>query len=211
MKTTFIYALCEPGSKIVRYVGKTKHFKRRFRQHLLQSQKRKSHLGCWVRSLLASNEAPVMILLKEVPDEEWEKHEIEFIRRAKEMGFDLVNACDGGIGGRGRVFSDSHRESLRRAKLGKKFSESHKHNHAEAMLKLRGPNNPQFGKPISEERRRAQSKAMSGENHWCFGTKLSFETKAKISNSHLGLKPSEETRAKMRAAWVRRKARKENS
>lgn len=37
------------------------------------------------------------------------------------------------------------------------------------------------------------------------GRKLSLETRAKMRASHMGLRPSEETREKLRAAWVKRR------
>lgn len=44
-ETVFIYALCEPGTLEIRYIGQTRRLKTRFREHLRESPKKQSHLG----------------------------------------------------------------------------------------------------------------------------------------------------------------------
>lgn len=95
MTTTFIYALCEPGTRTVRYIGRTDDPKRRLKQHLRQSIKKERPLGTWLRGLGAQ---PEMVILREVPIERWEFAEERFIRIARGCGFHLVNANDGGGG-----------------------------------------------------------------------------------------------------------------
>lgn len=99
MTTTFIYALCEPGTRTVRYIGKTDKPKARIRQHCLErSSKRKTHLGCWLRSLRSCGKKPEMVVLREVPYDQWELAEERYIRLARGCGMRLVNETDGGNG-----------------------------------------------------------------------------------------------------------------
>jgi group I intron endonuclease len=42
--------------------------------------------------------------------------------------------------------------------------------------RMKGPDNPKYGKPISEQQRRLQSEAMSGEKHPFWGRKRPFQT-----------------------------------
>lgn len=99
MKKVFIYALCEPGTETIRYVGKTDNLKRRLSAHLSQSIKHNSHLGHWLRGLKISGEAPTLVVLCEVGVDSWMTAESEFILSARSRGFDLVNGTVGGEGG----------------------------------------------------------------------------------------------------------------
>lgn len=95
MKTVFIYALCEPGTRTVRYIGKTNKLRRRYQEHLRLSITVKTHLGRWLASLSV---APEMIVLSEVSCEESADEEIRFIAAARMLGMNLVNSSDGGDG-----------------------------------------------------------------------------------------------------------------
>lgn len=95
-KTTFIYALCEPGTRTVRYIGKSNNPALRFKQHLCQSSRTKTHLGNWLRSVISLGETPALVVLREVPDAHREIAEKRYIRLAKGLGMRLVNSTDGG-------------------------------------------------------------------------------------------------------------------
>lgn len=98
MKTTFIYALCEPGTRTVRYIGKANRPERRFVEHLRASVKKKTHLGHWLSGVSNRGEKPVLVVLREVPFERWAEAEERYIRIARGCGMKLVNATDGGDG-----------------------------------------------------------------------------------------------------------------
>lgn len=97
MATTFIYALCEPGTRTVRYIGKANNPVRRLQNHLSQSKKAKTRLGNWLRSLNGEN--PSLVVLREVPLDQWEVAEERYIRLARGCRIDIVNGTDGGDGG----------------------------------------------------------------------------------------------------------------
>lgn len=98
MKTTFIYTLCEPGTRTVRYIGKADNVTRRFKKHLKISISNDSHLGAWLRMLKSKGETPNLVVLREIPFETWQKEEIRYIQAAKVLGMDLTNAVAGGGG-----------------------------------------------------------------------------------------------------------------
>lgn len=185
MKTTFIYALCEPDLQVpvIRYIGKTVRLKRRFRDHCNHSFKASTHLGCWLRSLKARSEIPVLMTLTEVPEEIGSAAEILYIRLARENGMDLVNATDGGDG------------VTMTPQIRKKISDKNK------------------GRIASEEARANMSAAKQGPehrgvNHSCFGRTRSEETKIKL-RAWVRLGDSEETKARKSEsalkAWAKRK------
>lgn len=126
--TTTIYALCEPDLKVpvIRYIGKTGNVKLRLRQHLKDSAKNNNHLGCWLRSLLARKERPILLVLAEVLAEASDVSEKLFIRLAREGGIDLVNSTEGG---ESIQMTLEICEKIRKSKL--------------------GPKNPNFGRDLS--------------------------------------------------------------
>lgn len=139
-ETTFIYALCEPGTRTVRYIGKSDDPKRRFRAHLRQSIMAKTHLGNWLRLLAESGTKPDMVVLREVLDDQWEVAEERYIRIALGCGMKLVNGTAGGDGihnpgpetraklaanNVARVWSEETRKKLSRAKTESPSARAH--------------------------------------------------------------------------------------
>lgn len=217
---TIIYALCEPGTRTVRYLGKTVNLEARFGAHLKTSVKQKNHLGNWLRSL--GGGVPNLIKLCEVPDEEGSTEEIRYIKNARMLGFRLVNATDGGEGmpnpspetraklsaarrglvrspetcaklsaaHKGKAKSEEHRLKLSKANLGKSLSLEHRKKISQALL---GSNNPNFGKPMSEERKQKLRVSMTPERRV-----LNLKNRAKEGNVD-----SQETRDRKSAARLR--------
>lgn len=99
MTTTFIYALCEPGTRTVRYIGMTKDLKIRLGQHCRKpTATLGTHLGHWLGSLRDIGKKPEIILLSEVAAELGAEEEISYISAARMLGMNLVNSTDGGEG-----------------------------------------------------------------------------------------------------------------
>lgn len=61
-----------------------------------------------------------------------------------------------------------------------------------------GPDNPNFGVPMSEERKRQHSLRMSGEGHPNFGKRLPKDTVEKIRKANTGYRHSDSSRDKLR-------------
>lgn len=59
-----IYALCDPDTNEIRYIGRVSDVDRRYRQHL------STEVHEWVVSLLAQNKTPVIKILSVVPESE---------------------------------------------------------------------------------------------------------------------------------------------
>jgi hypothetical protein len=125
----------------------------------------------------------------------------------------------------GKKFTVEHKKKLSDAKIGKKLTKprkpiteetrkrlSNSHKGQIQSIEARAKNSAaQKGKTISEKQRLQISLVHRGKI-------LSNETKQKLSNSHLGkiawnkgIKWSEETKAKLKAAWVIRKERMKNA
>lgn len=205
MTTTYIYALCEPGTRTIRYIGKTINLAARFGAHLKTSVKQKNHLGNWLRSL--GGGIPNLMTLCEVPDEEGSTEEIRYIKSARMLGFWLVNATDGGEGmpnpsPETRAKMSAARRGLARspetcAKLSAAWTPERKV--AEAARKTGVPLPVEIREKIAvswtPERKEAHRLLMTGDGNPNFGESLSEETKFKMSESW-----TPERRA-ARAAW----------
>jgi NUMOD3 motif-containing protein len=156
MQTTFIYALCEPGTMNIRYIGKSNRPKIRLSGHFLEMRQyphlRKSR---WLQSLSIRQEKPSVEILDEVPIKFWSDYEKQHIQMAKNAGFDLTNLTEGGDSGpslpgnTNPFFGKRHSQESR-----KKMSVSHS-----------GANHPNFGKKLSQETRDKISKSHIGVRH----------------------------------------------
>lgn len=219
MKTVFVYSLNDPTRQHLgktRYIGKAKDPYRRYEEHLDFNRREKTYKSNWIRSLLALGHTPILEILDEVPEFEWQFWEKEWIRLYRALGFKLTNGTDGGEGLRNP--SEEVREKIARTRRGKKLSTAHV---AAMSAAMSGEKNPFFGKRHSPE----TLKKISGKNHPLYGKHHSGETRAKqraallnpfcsfnspesrekMRAATLGKSKSCETREKMRTAAVGRK------
>jgi hypothetical protein len=100
----------------------------------------------------------------------------------------LLNQTDGGGGAYG--YRHTEEERARRSKQ-KGY-----------WLGVRGPDNPNYGRKLSDEQRKAisewqQANAKRGEDHPRYGLKASEETRKKQREAKLGTKAPESTKLKM--------------
>lgn len=95
---TFIYALKDPETRKIRYIGVTTDPRKRLQKHLADPCR--CHRVHWIQSLKNRGLVPEMEILVQVPKSEWAEWEVKFIRTARQMGLNLVNGSDGGPGGR---------------------------------------------------------------------------------------------------------------
>ena len=118
-----IYALLDPDTGAVRYIGQSKRRYARFKDHL--NDRSQTHRSHWIRSLLARGLLPLFATLEWIPDGvRWAESERAWIAAARSAGCDLVNGTDGGDGVPG-LSGDSLRR-LRAAWIGRKHSDETK-------------------------------------------------------------------------------------
>ena len=173
MKIVKIYKLIDPISLEVRYIGKTeKTLKHRLSMHVTTSIKNKSktHKEAWITSLYSLGLRPLIELVEEVNFEDWQEKEIYWITQFE----NLTNICSGGIGGTGRIYSESER--LQRSIIMKKLIDEGKIDYTERALKI-------------------------SQSHK--GKVLSEVTKEKLRQCNLGKKQSREQKLKTARKVVR--------
>lgn len=93
MAVVFIYALCDPDTGDVRYIGKSTRINIRPREHL--RDKGTTRKCRWIASL---SKPPVLKVLETVLFEAWKEAEKRQIKLHRDAGCDLTNHTDGGDG-----------------------------------------------------------------------------------------------------------------
>jgi hypothetical protein len=191
--TVYIYALADPNTGQIRYVGKTIEPRRRFATHCRGDKADvHSHRARWIAKLKANGLKPVLHILETVEDARWQEAECKWIAFYRSTGCDLVNSTDGGDGGHNPP--PDVREKISRTHKGRKFSESHRSKIGAAHK----------GRVFSPDSIAKMSHSRIGNSN-CVGRKLSEETKRKIGAAQLGRKQSPEEIEKKRLASLGRK------
>ena len=91
-----IYALRDPKTGAVRYIGKANCARKRFASHLRDSRRRDTPVYRWIRKLASIGMVPELMILISVPPDQWEAAEMAAISKAKAMGIKLLNVAEGG-------------------------------------------------------------------------------------------------------------------
>lgn len=133
MTPAYIYALADPRTGDVRYIGKSIKPVARWRRH--RKDQTNSRRGRWIRRLAQENLEPLLYIL-EGPCVNWEEAERRWIAFYLDTeGIVLTNLTEGGDGLRGALDETRTRMSLagraRFARTG--YSGSYKENHLAAM------------------------------------------------------------------------------
>jgi hypothetical protein len=173
-----VYALCDPDTEEIRYIGKTMtSVARRLTGHRDCMRKgRQTHLYNWMRSL---SRDPVGRVLEEDPEDLVEA-EIRWIAWGRSQGLRLTNLTDGGEGVPGRICSDATRAKISAANKGRKFPPEFGQRHSEAIR----------GSVVPQERRDRISLSLKGRS-------ISSEHRDRIGQSKKGHSVSDETRMKI--------------
>lgn len=196
--TVKIYALADPRTGEIRYVGKTKQrLSDRLYKHL--TLKGGVRNVCWIKSLLSTGAVPEIMLLEDTSEEEWTQCERFYIAYFRFLGMRLNNIEDGGPGcshpistegrskistaNKGRKHSESAKAKIRAAALGRRHSEA-------TCLKISLGHS---GKSLSQEHK---AKISSGG----MGRVVSPDTRLKIGSANRGRRHSAEALAKISAA-----------
>jgi hypothetical protein len=115
---TYIYALKDPRTDEVRYVGKTAHLRIRYNQHVNITQlkkRRRTHLSNWIFLLESLGLKPTLQILEETEKDNWVELERKWIKHFT----NLCNSTEGGEGLLGFKHSDDTKQRISQIKKGK--------------------------------------------------------------------------------------------
>jgi len=223
-----VYALVDPRTDQVRYVGKTIRGIERIQEHTQKSstKREQTHKARWIRQLAAEGFTPTVRLLEVQPTRtRLNEAEVKWIAFGREQGWPLTNLTDGGEGALRR--SASTIAKFREKMIGHptspetraKISASNKRAYASPELR-KAVGDRARGRKLSDEQRLAISEATllrfadptaraqhgDAQRRRFAEQGVSEETRAKLSAAGKRRVFTEETRQKMREAWKRRRA-----
>jgi hypothetical protein len=91
-----IYALCDPESGDIRYIGKANNAAKRLAGHIRESKRRDTPVYRWIRKLGGKSLVPAMVVLETVPSDDWKSAEKRLIASHRLSGTRLLNVAEGG-------------------------------------------------------------------------------------------------------------------
>lgn len=148
MSKYLVYALKDPRTQEIRYIGKSSIGLKRPKKHKNSSElKKKTHKTYWIKSLISLGLMYEIEVLEECSSEEQVmQQEMYWIKFHRDIGTDLTNLTDGGEGNSGWNPSQNIRENMSEA------------------AKLKYKNNPEL-KIIVSEKQRKQHQILDGVEH----------------------------------------------
>lgn len=208
MSCWFIYALRDPITWDVRYVGKTSGCPiKRLRKHCDDAHKHDFYNARWLQKMLRYGAVPLLEILQKGSGDGINDAERYWIAEYRRRGAKLNNATDGGDGALGLPCSPEAKAKIRAFHTGRKrppesiarMSAAHrgKKQSPETIAKRSAA---MMGHPVSKE---TTAKIVATK----LGKPRKPETKARISASLTGKTLSEETKAKLRVSQAARRAR----
>lgn len=201
MNKYLIYALSDPRTNEIRYIGRSSNGLSRPKRHSMPYNllNERNHCRNWVKALVDLNIEPDIDIVEEVPQDckdinAWLNESEQFyISYFRYIGANLVNQADGGLGVIGYKMSDETKKKLSKVKSGKSLS----------PLALAA------AKRLGERRRgikRLNIKSMSPDTRMAFvqkrrdymtGRKLTAEHRKAIGEGNRGKVNSLESRVKV--------------
>jgi len=101
VSNSYIYALVDPTTDNIRYIGKTsRNPKHRYTSHISSARyNTNTYLYRWIRLLLNNNKKPLMFVVEVCDTSIVSEREIYYIDFYKSLGCNLTNTAIGGTGG----------------------------------------------------------------------------------------------------------------
>lgn len=124
MNKVYIYSLNDPDTLQIRYIGKTGNLKKRLYSHITEAKRSKGrrYVLNWINSLLSSNKKPIINIIEECNDSNWQERERYWVSYYREIIPNLCNNADGGLGGSGTKNYTPEELDKRRIIASKSFS-----------------------------------------------------------------------------------------
>lgn len=217
MGTACVYALIDPRTLEIKYIGITKrNTKVRLLDHIRIAKNETDtniHKRAWIRQLLELGLEPKIVILETCPIEDLSNSEIWWIALCKRLGFNLTNLTEGGDfppGWDGRTHTEETKQKQSRAigayykkndhpSKGKKLSPEHIENMIKTKKK-KGIYRKNWKGFVSEEEARVIYQRRSDNEEWRKNLSLAAQKRFSdpIKNVMYGKKQSDESNEKNR-------------
>lgn len=168
----YIYALIDPRTGDIRYIGKTKNLRARNNSHRSEVNRKTYHLYRWIAQLKQQGLEPDLIVLEETNEQEWAERECFWIAKGRELGWRLTNITNGGKGGPSNLGREHSEQTRKKISLANSGSRHH-----------------QYGKKVPESTKRKIIESVTGERNHFYGRSHNEETKQMISEKKKGSVP----------------------
>jgi group I intron endonuclease len=186
-----IYALADPDSKKIRYIGKSSSGMKRPNSHWANCSLRNDHnpyKNRWILKLKKRGLKFLIFVLEEISSGDFEglkNAEVKWIKYGRDNGWPLTNLTDGGDGVHGYVHSEETKKKISTSNTGK----------ISCML----------GKHHTEDSKKKISESNKGKISSLRGIKRSEEFKEKLRIANKGKAPSPRTLEASRIAHTGKK------
>jgi hypothetical protein len=97
--TVYIYALIDPDSEDIRYIGKAANIDKRLSEHCADRSGFQTEKDLWIAELRAQGKKPSVKVVETCDKETWRDRERVWIAHYREQGLDLLNVGNGCEGG----------------------------------------------------------------------------------------------------------------
>lgn len=204
MNSFLVYALVDPRTRQVRYIGKSCSGMERPKQHTMPCFLRgKTHKENWVRSVLAAGLEPeIRVLELASGPEALSEAERAWIARGHAAGWPLTNATSGGDGVPGLVRTAEHRRKVSEALKGRPLPASTRASVA-AAFRARAAQNPEGARELARRAARTAWAKPGAKARASARAQAAWEdpaTRARMLEARTGIKHTEEHKGKIGAA-----------
>lgn len=116
----YIYALTEPHTNEIRYVGWTIDPQKRYVAHIQNASHQRNHKSNWIKGLVRAGLRPGILIL-ETGNGDWQEAERWWIAHLRQNGANLTNMTDGGDGTPGLIPNAETRSKMSLSRRGRKM------------------------------------------------------------------------------------------
>jgi hypothetical protein len=190
----YIYILCDPDTKMIRYVGQTNDPKERYHAHIIRPFNKKSesynlYNYRWLRKIINSGKQPEMDILESGIETRDEANRLErfYIHYFQFLGFKLTNSSTADA----NEFSLETKKKMSLAKKGKTIEEIRGEEGGQIMREEKrqlfienNPNKSNVPKVKEKISNTLKEFLKDKNNHWATGKTFSDEHLAKMKMSH---------------------------
>jgi hypothetical protein len=103
----YIYALKDPNTHKIRYIGSSNNPNKRYKEHISDTKREKTKKSNWIKNLIKNNQKPILEILEKTSLNEFEGLEKKYIEEQIALGNKLLNFD---ISGKGNILKKTNKQ-----------------------------------------------------------------------------------------------------